>query len=140
MSEKQENIEEQELFEHHHFVVDKGQSLLRIDKFLMSKIENASRTKIQNATKAGNILINKKPVKANYKVKPNDDITILLPQPPREIELIAEDIPFDIMYEDDDIIIVNKKAGMVVHPGFANYTGTLLNALLFHIQKSDSKL
>ena len=138
MSANQETFEEQELFEHYHFVVDKGQSLLRIDKFLMLKIENASRTKIQNATKAGNILVNKKPVKANYKVKPMDNISILLPQPPREIELIAEDIPFDIMYEDDDIIVVNKKAGMVVHPGFANYSGTLLNALLFHIQKSDS--
>ncbi|MCF8297558.1 MAG: RluA family pseudouridine synthase [Saprospiraceae bacterium] len=137
MTEDQEfTIEDQELFEHYHFVVDKGQSLLRIDKFLMSRIENASRTKLQNATKAGNILVNDKPVKSNYKVKPGDDISIVLPDPPREIELIHQDIPIKIMYEDADIIVVNKEPGMVVHPGYGNYTGTLLNALLFHVQKS----
>lgn len=137
MTENQEtSIEEQELFEHYHFVADKGQGLLRIDKFLMCRIENASRTKLQNATKAGNILVNQKAVKSNYKVKPGDNISIVLPDPPREIELIHQDIPIDIIYEDDDIIVVNKKPDMVVHPGYGNYSGTLLNALLFHIQKS----
>jgi len=138
MSEKQEIIEEKELFEHYRFIADKGQSLLRIDKFLMNRIENASRTKIQNATKAGNILVNGKIVKSNYKVRPDDLISIVLPQPPREVEIIPQDIPINIFYEDDDIIIVNKEAGMVVHPGYNNYDGTLLNALFYHVQKSST--
>lgn len=126
--------EEQELFEHFRFVADKGQGLLRIDKFLMARMESTSRNKIQNAAKAGNILVNDKPVKANYKVKPQDVITIVLAFPPREIELIPQDIPIDIMYEDDDLLIVNKVAGMVVHPGYGNYTDTLVNALVFHFR------
>ena len=138
MSEKQEIIEEKELFEHYRFIADKGQSLLRIDKFLMNRIENASRTKIQNATKAGNILVNGKIVKSNYKVRPDDLISIVLPQPPREVEIIPQDIPINIFYEDEDIIVVNKEAGMVVHPGYNNYDGTLLNALFYHIQKSST--
>lgn len=126
--------EEQELYEHHRFTADKGQDLLRIDKFLVNRIENATRTKIQHAAEAGCIHVNSKAVKSNYKVKPGDVITVLLPHPPREIELIAQDIPINILYEDDDIIIVNKEAGMVVHPGYGNYTGTLMNALVHHFQ------
>lgn len=132
--EASENNEEGELYEHFKLIVDKGQGLLRIDKFLMARIENASRNKIQNAAKAGNILVNEKAVKSNYKVKPLDVISIVLPHPPRDIEIIAQDIPLDICYEDDDIIVINKKAGMVVHPGYGNYTGTLVNALAWHFR------
>jgi 23S rRNA pseudouridine1911/1915/1917 synthase len=131
----QEELNEQnELFEHHRLIVDKGQGLLRIDKFLSSKLENISRTRIQNAARAGNILVNDAPAKPNYKVKPNDIISIVLPHPPREIEIIPENIPVNIVYEDDDIIIVNKEPGMVVHPGHGNYTGTLVNALSYHLK------
>ncbi len=131
--EKQEN-DDQELFEHYRFVADKGQGLLRVDKFLMARMESTSRNKIQTATKAGNVLVNGSVVKANYKVKPLDVVTIVLSFPPREIELIAQDIPIDILYEDDDILLVNKQAGMVVHPGHGNYTGTLVNALIHHFK------
>jgi 23S rRNA pseudouridine1911/1915/1917 synthase len=124
--------EEQELFEHHHFIVDKGQGLLRIDKFLYARLENTSRNKVQVAAKAGNILVNGEAVKPNYKVKPLDEISIVMAYPPREIALIPEDIPLNILYEDDDVVIVNKEAGMVVHPGYGNYTGTLVNALIHH--------
>jgi 23S rRNA pseudouridine1911/1915/1917 synthase len=126
--------EQSEMFEHFRVVVDKGQSLLRIDKFLTARIENATRTKIQDAAEAGNILVNGKAVKSNYKVKPNDTISIVLPHPPREIELIPQNIPIDIVYEDDDLIVVNKKPGMVVHPGYGNYTGTLVNALAWKLK------
>jgi len=129
-----ENQEDRELFEHHRIVVDKGQSLLRIDKFLMHRIENASRTKIQAAADAGSILVNDNPVKSNYKVKPSDVISVLLPNPPRDTTVYPENIPLDIVYEDDDLLIVNKAAGMVVHPGFNNYTGTLVNALTYHFE------
>ena len=123
---------EQELYEHHRFQVDKGQGLLRIDKYLYAKIENVSRNKIQNTARAGNILVNETPVKPNYKVKPGDLISIVMAHPPREIELIPENIPINIVYEDAEIIIVNKEPGMVVHPGYGNYTGTLVNALVYH--------
>jgi 23S rRNA pseudouridine1911/1915/1917 synthase len=126
--------EEQELFEHFRFVVDKGQGLLRIDKFLMMRIENASRNKIQNAARADCILVNEKPVKQNYRVKPNDIISVVMTHPPREVEIVPENIPVDIVYEDDDVIVINKKPGMVVHPGFGNYTGTLVNALTFYFK------
>ena len=126
--------EQSELYEHFRFVVDKGQSQLRIDKFLANRIENASRTKVQTAAEAGNILINGKPVKSNYKVKPKDIITVVLPYPPREIEIIPQDIPVNIVYEDDDLLVVNKEPGMVVHPAYGNYTGTLVNALAFHLR------
>ena len=124
----------QDLFEHFRFVVDKGQGLLRIDKFLMFRIENATRNKIQQAAHAGNILVNGLPVKPNYRVKPSDVISIVLSHPPREIEIIAENIPLEILYEDEDLIVVNKKAGMVVHPAYGNYSGTLVNALAYHLQ------
>lgn len=126
--------DQQELYEHYRYVVDPGQSLLRIDKYLSSKLENTSRTRIQNAAEAGNILINSNPVKSNYKVKPGDIVQIVLPTPPREIELIAQDIPVRIVYEDDDVVVVNKDAGMVVHPAYGNYTGTLVNALMWHFR------
>jgi 23S rRNA pseudouridine1911/1915/1917 synthase len=129
-----EQIDQQELFEHFRFKADPGQSLLRIDKFLTDRIENTSRTRVQNAANAGNILVNNKPVKPNYKVKPGDVIQVVLPNPPREIELIPEDIPINIVYEDDDVLVVNKEPGMVVHPAYGNYRGTLVNALMWHFR------
>ena len=126
--------ENQELFEHFRFKIDPGQTVLRIDKYLVNKLESTSRSRIQAASTAGNILVNDKAVKANYKVKPGDIISIVLPQPPREIELIPEDIPINIIYEDEDLLVVNKDPGMVVHPGHGNYTGTLINALMFHLK------
>jgi 23S rRNA pseudouridine1911/1915/1917 synthase len=126
--------EEQGLFEHFKIITDKGQSLLRIDKFLMNRIEHATRTKIQQAAENGNILVNNKPVKSNYKVKPHDVITVVFAHPPREIELIPQNIPLNIVYEDDALIIINKQPGMVVHPGYGNYKGTLVNALVYHFQ------
>ncbi len=131
--------EEQELFEHYNIIVDKGQSLLRIDKFLMNRIENVSRSKIQAAANAGNIFVNNSSAKPNYKVKPEDVISIVLAHPPREVELIPQDIPINIAFEDDDIILVNKDAGMVVHPGHGNYTGTMVNALIYHFQQVKKK-
>lgn len=122
----------EELYEHHKFVVDKGQDMVRIDKFLMDKIANTSRNKIQIAAKNGNILVNKKEIKSNYKVKPSDEISVVFPYPVREIELIPQDIPLDIVYEDDHLIVINKPSNMVVHPGYGNYKGTLVNALVFH--------
>ncbi len=130
-----QDIEEQDLYEHLRIVVDKGQSLLRIDKFLIIRTENTSRNRIQNAIDAGNVLVNEKPVKASYKVKPFDVISVVLPHPPRDTEVYPENIPLNIIYEDDDVIMVNKPAGMVVHPGFNNYTGTLVNALVYHAQQ-----
>jgi 23S rRNA pseudouridine1911/1915/1917 synthase len=131
---EEESVDQQELFEHHSFKADPGQSLLRIDKFLSDRIENSSRTRIQNAAYAGNILVNNNPVKPNYKVKPGDIVQVVLPTPPREIELIPENIPLNIVYEDDDVLVVNKEPGMVVHPGYGNYTGTLVNALMWHFK------
>jgi 23S rRNA pseudouridine1911/1915/1917 synthase len=131
---EEEIPDQQELFEHHRFKADTGQSLLRIDKFITARLENTSRTRVQNAANAGNILVNDIPVKPNYKVKPGDIIQIVLPTPPREIELIPENIPLNIVYEDDDLIVVNKEAGMVVHPAYGNYTGTLVNALMWHFR------
>lgn len=127
--------DEQELFEHHRITVDKGQALLRIDKFLMIRLNNASRTKIQNGADTGCILVNEKPVKSSYKVKPGDVISVVLPNPPRDTEIYPENIPLDIVYEDDTLLIINKKPGMVVHPGFNNYTGTLVNALVYHFSQ-----
>ena len=134
MLEETENPEE-ELYEHYRLKADPGQELLRIDKFLVDRIPNTSRTKLQLAATNGNIRVNDATVKPNYRVKPGDDISIVLPYPQREIELIPEDIPIDILYEDDTLIILNKQADMVVHPGYGNYTGTLVNALIFHFQQ-----
>ena len=124
----------EELFEHYRFVAKKGQAVLRVDKFLINFIENASRTKIQQAATDGFVHVNGKSVKSNYKVKPGDMVTVEYKHPRVEHELIPQDIPINIIYEDDDILIVNKEAGMVVHPGFGNYNGTLVNALAFHFQ------
>ncbi len=128
----EESDQSEELFEHHNFKVDPGQELLRIDKFLMDRIANTSRSKIQIAAKEGNIRVNGQSIKANYKVKPNDEISIVLPYPVRETELLPEDIPLDIVYEDDVVLVINKPADMVVHPGHGNYTGTLVNGLIHH--------
>lgn len=124
--------EDEELFEHHHIIADVGQELLRIDKFLMDRIPNVSRSRLQAIAKAGNMIVNGKPVKSNYKVHPNDDISIVLPYPVRETTLVPENIPIEIVYEDNDLVIVNKPANMVVHPGYGNYSGTLMNALVYH--------
>jgi 23S rRNA pseudouridine1911/1915/1917 synthase len=123
------------MYEHFHFNVDKGQSPLRIDKFVTSRIENASRNKIQAAAGSDFIWVNGEPVKSSYKVKPLDDISIMMPYRRRGIELVAENIPINIVYEDDDVIVVDKEAGMVVHPGHGNYNGTLVNALLYHLEQ-----
>src|SRR5690554_2155827 len=130
--------EQEELYEHYRFIADKGQEVLRIDKFLMDRIPNTSRNKIQIAAKNGNILVNGEKVKQNYKIKPLDEVSIVLPYPVRELELIPENIPLDIHYEDDEVIVVNKPADMVVHPGYGNYTGTLLNGLIYHFENLPS--
>ncbi len=122
------------LFEHYSFFVDDGQSPLRIDKYLMNFIENATRSKIQEAAKNESIYVNGIPVKSNYKVKPNDLIKILFEHPPHENLLVPEKISLDIVYEDDDLVVINKPAGLVVHPGHGNYSGTLVNGLLYHFK------
>src|SRR5699024_8703856 len=129
-----ENSENDELFEHYHFIADKGQKPLRVDKYLMNFIENATRNKIQKAAKSGNIYVNGKQVKQNYKVKPADEVKVMFEHPPQEFDLIPEDIPLDIVYEDDSLLVVNKPAGMVVHPGHGNYSGTLINGLIYHFE------
>lgn len=124
----------QEMYEHHRIAADEGQALLRIDKFLMSRLPNASRTKIQEAADAGNILVNEKPVKSNYRVKPKDRISIVMAYPKRDFEITPENIPLDIVYEDEALMVINKPAGMVVHPSFGHYSGTLVNALAWHLK------
>ncbi|NER12348.1 RluA family pseudouridine synthase [Leptobacterium flavescens] len=130
-------IEEQEsddLYEHYNFKAGKGQEPLRVDKFLMNFIENATRNKIQQAAKNGNIWVNDQPVKSNHKVRANDEVKVLFEHPPYEYLLTPEDISLDIVYEDDVLLVVNKPAGMVVHPGHGNYSGTLINALVYHFE------
>ena len=122
------------LFEHFSFQVDKGQTPLRIDKYLMNFVENATRTKIQAAAKNGSIEVNGKVVKPNYKVKPLDEIKVKFEFPPHENLLVAENIALDIVFEDDDLVVLNKPAGMVVHPGHGNYSGTLINGLIYHFE------
>lgn len=137
MNEELEELQTQgdsELYEHHRIAVDKGQAMLRLDKYLQMRLEGVSRTKIQAAAKAGCIVVNDKPVKSNYKVKPCDVISVLLPEPPHDFEVLPEPIPFDIAYEDDDVLVVDKRPGLVVHPGYGNFTGTLLNGLLYYFQ------
>ncbi len=126
---------EREMYEHFRFVADKGQTLLRVDKFLVARMEkNSSRNRIQQAAEAGCILVNGKPVKSNYRVKPLDIVTIVMDRPRYEFEIIPQDIPLDIVYEDNDVLVVNKQAGLVVHPGHGNYSGTLVNALAWHFR------
>lgn len=124
--------QQDELFEHYSFTAGKGQEPLRVDKFLMNFIENATRNKIQQAAKGGNIFVNGHTVKSNHKVKANDQVKVLFEHPPHEYLLTPEDIPLDIIFEDDQLLVVNKPAGMVVHPGHGNYSGTLINALIYH--------
>ena len=130
-----EDDEASGLYEHFAITADKGQSLLRLDKYLTSHMENCSRNRIQAAADSGNILVNGTPAKSSYKVKPLDRIQIVMPYPKREYEIIPEDIPLDIRYEDDDLVIVNKAAGMVVHPGVGNHSGTLVNAMSYHLRQ-----
>ncbi|HYH56641.1 MAG TPA: S4 domain-containing protein, partial [Anseongella sp.] len=127
-----EQEEDNDLYEHHRLSVDKGQSLLRVDKFLTLRLQNISRNRIQNAADAGSILVNGKPVKQSYRVKPGDLISIVMAHPPRDTEVYPENIPLEIIYEDAEVLLVNKPAGMVVHPGYNNYHGTLVNGLLYH--------
>lgn len=127
----------EELFEHFRFVADKGQGPMRVDKFLADRIVGTSRNRIQNAADAGYILVNGKPEKCSYKVRPLDVVQVMMDRPRHNSEIIPEDIPLDIVYEDDDLLVVNKPAGMVVHPGHGNYTGTLVNALAFHLKNLD---
>ena len=124
----------QELYEHFRFIVDKGQAMVRIDKYLVNCMANTSRNRIQEAADAGNIRVNDQPVRSSYRIKPLDVITIHLAYPPNQFEIIPQDIPIKIVYEDDDIILVNKQPGLVVHPGFGNFDGTLLNAIAYHLR------
>jgi len=138
-----DSLDTDSLHEHYSFEASKGQEPLRVDKFLMNFIENATRNKIQAAAKEGNIWVNQKPVKSNYKVKAEDKVQVMFEHPPYENLLVPEDIPLDIVYEDEILLVVNKPAGMVVHPGHGNYSGTLVNALLYHFKdlplNSDSR-
>jgi 23S rRNA pseudouridine1911/1915/1917 synthase len=127
-----DRADEQELYEHHRIVCDPGQSLTRLDKFLFDRLAHTSRNRIQVAAKAGNVLVNGRPAKPSAKVKPGDEISIVLPYPQRDVELLPENIPLDILYEDEHVLVLDKPAGLVVHPGHGNWTGTLVNALLHH--------
>jgi 23S rRNA pseudouridine1911/1915/1917 synthase len=135
---EEDEIEEigggQELYEHFRFVVDKGQAITRVDKYLVNCMANTSRNRIQDAADSGNILANGKSVKSNYKAKPNDVISIVMAYPPNEFEIIPQDIPINVVYEDDDILLINKQPNLVVHPGFGNFDGTLLNAVAWHLK------
>ena len=127
------------LYEHLNMVVDKNTEPQRIDKFLLIFRQNSSRNKISQTCRAGNVMVNGNPVKQNYRVKPGDEISVLLTRPPRENVIIPQDIPVNIVYEDDDLVVVDKEPGMVVHPGFGNWDGTLVNALAFHFEKNGQK-
>lgn len=133
-NDNEELDEEGGLYEHYRIVADFGQTSLRIDKFLSNRITNASRSRLQAAADAGNILVNNIPVKSNYKVKPGDDIQIVMDYPRHELKIVPEEIPLDIVYEDESLIVINKPAGLVVHPGHGNYSGTLVNALAYHFR------
>jgi 23S rRNA pseudouridine1911/1915/1917 synthase len=127
--------QDDELFEHHRIDVDGRQGPVRIDKFLMDRLANVTRTKIQDGIHDGFVLVNEKPTKPNYKIRPNDVITISFPEPPRDTDVVPENIPINIAYEDDQILVINKAAGMVVHPAYQNWSGTLVNALAYHFQQ-----
>ena len=130
-----EDTEDGALFEHYNLIVDPGQSLLRIDKFLSNRLMGATRSRLQAAADEGKVLVNKMPVKSSYKVKPGDEISIVMDYPRRELKIIPENIPLNIVYEDDSLIVLNKPAGLVVHPGHGNYSGTLVNALAWHFKE-----
>lgn len=127
-------LESDDLYEHFRLVVDKGQALLRIDKFLMDRLPNVTRNKLQNAIKTEAVQVNNKPTKVSYKVKPFDVITVTLPDPPRDTDIVPENIPLNIIFEDEELLLVNKPPGMVVHPAYSNWTGTLVNALTYYLQ------
>ena len=127
-------IDGNELYEHFRFVADKGQELLRVDKFLVARLQKSSRNRVQQAAEAGCILVNGKPVKSNYRVKPLDVVQVVMDRPRYEFEIVAQGIPLDIVYEDRHVLVVNKPAGLVVHPGHGNYDGTLVNALAWHFR------
>lgn len=129
-----EDEPDDDLFEHHRIVADPGQSLLRVDKFLIARLPNVTRTKIQNGIHEGFVKVNGNPVKPNYKIHPSDVISISFPEPPRDTDVKPENIPLNIVFEDDHLLIVNKAAGMVVHPAYQNWSGTLVNALTYHFQ------
>ncbi|MBD8389452.1 RluA family pseudouridine synthase [Dysgonomonas sp. BGC7] len=133
---EEELVEEQEsqLYEHYRFVADKGQGQMRVDKYLAMHIVGVSRNRIQQAAEANCILVNEIPVKSNYKIKPLDTISVVMNRPPRELEIIPEDIPLDIVYEDEDLMVINKPPGLVVHPGFGNYQGTMVNAVAYKLK------
>ncbi len=132
--EDEEVNQERPLYEHFRFVVDKGQAMLRIDKYLVNTMAQTSRNRIQEAADSGNVLVNNLAVRSNYRVKPLDVISIVLDYPPNQFEIVPQDIPLNVVYEDEDIILVNKQPGLVVHPGFGNYDGTLLNAIAFRLK------
>ena len=134
MSDKLQVVFEEELFEHFRLIIDLKQRPVRIDKFLMKKTPDLTRTQIQEFIKLGWITVNFEAVKPNYKVRPNDELVVLMPEPQREQEIIPEDLPLDIRFEDPDLLIVHKPAGMVVHPAYKNWSGTLVNALLWHFK------
>lgn len=139
-----ELVEDQnsELFEHYRFVADKGQGMVRVDKYLAMHIVGVSRNRIQQAAEADCILVNNTPVKSNYRIKPLDVISVVMNRPPRELEIIPEDIPLDVVYEDEDLMVINKPPGLVVHPGFGNYQGTMVNAIAYRLKDTpeyDSK-
>ncbi len=129
-------VDGREVYEHFHFVADKGQALLRVDKFLVERLQKSSRNRVQQAADAGCILVNGKPVKSNYRVKPLDVVQVVMDRPRYEFEIIAQDIPLNIVYEDKEVLVVDKPAGMVVHPGHGNYDGTLVNALAWHFRNN----
>lgn len=130
----EEADDNEELYEHYRFVADPGQEPLRVDKFLMDRVPNATRNKIQLAAKSGNVHVNSAPIKPNYRVKPADVVTIVMAEPPRDKTIYPEEIPLDILYEDKDVVVINKQPDLVVHPGHGNYTGTLVNGLMYHFK------
>lgn len=129
-------IDGRELYEHFRFVADKGQQLLRVDKFLVARLEKSSRNRVQQAADAGCIIVNGRPVKSNYRVKPLDVVSVVMDRPRYEFEVVAQDIPLDVVYEDDTVLVVDKPAGLVVHPGHGNWDGTLVNALAWHFRNT----
>ncbi|MBL6658845.1 MAG: RluA family pseudouridine synthase, partial [Cryomorphaceae bacterium] len=131
MDEQHDSTSNDELYVHHSFTADKGQNPLRVDKFLFNFLEDTSRSRIQKAADAGSIHVNGLPVKSNYKVKAGDTVELVLADPPRDSEIVPENIPLDLLYRDEHVIVVNKEAGLVCHPGHGNYTGTLVNALAY---------
>lgn len=128
------DVDGQDKYEHFRFIADKGQTLLRVDKFLVARLEKSSRNRVQQAAEAGCILVNGRAVKSNYRVKPLDVVQVVMDRPRYEFEVVAQDIPLDIVYEDTDVLVVNKPAGLVVHPGHGNWDGTLVNALAWHFR------